>query len=198
MDNGLVSMTATLNAKVGAVGLCVGAIALHILNQLEATLVPIRLIVLGIVILGAWAFSGEMGMRKPLNRAGIICFLFSMFALAVTILEPVSTQYQLIYAFGLLFCMLLWSAAFLHRQRSLKIVGAFGSVLALVPLAVLIVGHISIATGAFLGVHILFNSSDGSQLIGTRPINIIEAIFVLWSVATAVFLWRGKMSVQSV
>lgn len=189
------SINVTLNAKVAAVSLCVGAIALHILNQPDAALVPAQLIVLGIVILGAWAFSDEMGLRKPLNRVAIICFMFAMLAFAVSILEPAKVQYQLIYAFGLLFCVLFWSVAFLHRQRSLMVVGALGSVMTLVPLVILIIGHLSIAAGAFFGVEILYSASQDSQLIGTGPINTIEAVFVLWSVVTAVCLWRGKMSV---
>ena len=192
--------TPTLNAKVAATGLFAGAVALHGLNQFAPALVPLRLIALGVLIFGAWAFSDEMGLRKPLNRAAFVCFMFGATALAVTVLEPATVQsgkFFLIYGFALLFAMLIWSAAFLHRQRDLKFVGAIGAAASMVPLALLFVGHVSIAAGAFLGVDALLGVSASAGSLQSAPIKIIEAIFIFWAAATAVFLWRGRMSLTT-
>jgi len=39
----------------------------------------------------------------------------------------------------------------------------------------------------------LLDASLGDAQLGSAPINVIEAMFLLWSAATAVFLWQGKM-----
>ena len=110
---------ATLNAKVAAVGLIVGAVGLDFLNQFAPDLVPLRLMAAGALIFGAWAFCDEMGLRKPLNRAGFVTFAFAMFAVCFSILDPAIAggKLVLVYAFALLFAMLIWSAAFLPMQR---------------------------------------------------------------------------------
>ena len=77
---------ATLNAKVAAVGLIVGAVGLDFLNQFAPDLVPLRLMAAGALIFGAWAFCDEMGLRKPLNRAGFVTFAFAMFAVCFFLL----------------------------------------------------------------------------------------------------------------
>lgn len=187
----------TLNAKVAAASLLVGAVALHIINQFDYSIVPIRLLTLGVLILGAWSFSDEMGMRKPLNRAAFICFIFSMFALGVSVLNPTASdigKYFLMYALMLLFAVLLWSAAFLHRQKSLKIIGTFGAIASLLPVAIIVAGHLSVGAAGFFGVSALLNADEGSTLLGSTPVNFVEAVFLLWSLATAVLLLKGQMT----
>ena len=130
--------SASLNAKVAGVSLVAGAAALHLVNQLEPSLLPIRLLVIGILIMGAWAF--------------------------------------------------------LHRQKSLRIAGAVGAVASLLPLLALVVGHISIGAGAFLGVSVLLSPVAGQPVITSVPVRSIEAVFLLWSIVTAVFLWKGGMT----
>ena len=73
----------TLNAKVAAVFFPVGAVVLHMLHQLEASLLPLNLLAAGILVFGVWAFSDEMGLHKPLNRAAFIGFMFFIGALLV-------------------------------------------------------------------------------------------------------------------
>jgi len=196
LENGN-TRVATLNAKVAAVALLLGAAALHWSNQLEYALLPIRILIVGVLIMGAWAFSDEMGLRKPLNRAAFICFLFSMLAFSVALLNPQIIdlgKYYLIYAFMLLLAVLIWSAAFLHRQRNLKVVGALGAVAAALPIIVLIAGHVSVGAAAYFGVRGLFDPDAGSSALGTTPINFIEAIFLMWATAAAVMLFKGNMS----
>ncbi len=193
----MIYVEATPNAKIGALSLFAGAGALHFINQFDYSLLPIRLLVIGVLIMGAWAFSDEMGLRKPLNRAAFISFLFSMSALAMVVLEASTVKvgrFNLIYAFCLLLAVLIWSAAFLHRQRDLKFVGALGAAASLIPLSLIIAGHLSIGFGAYFGVSTLLDTSLGGSQLGSTPINIIEAMFLLWSAATAFLLWKGRMS----
>lgn len=202
---------ATLNAKVGGIALVFGAIALHVVNQFDFSLQPVRLMIVGILVLGAWAFSDEMGLRKPLNRVALIAFIFSMVALAVTIMEPSAgddatgvaaatntQQYILIYSFTLLIAILVWSAAFLHREKDLKVIGAMGALASVVPLLILIAGHISIGAGAYFGVQTLLQPTGELAVLSSNPVRAIEALFIVFSIATAVLLWKGRMTASQV
>jgi len=150
--------------------------------------------------MGAWAFSDEMGLRKPLNRAGLIVFIVSVMALSVTILEPTNSnigKYYLLYSFTLLFAVLIWSLAFMHRKRKIKTIGQIGVLAAAVPIVALIAGHLSVAIGAFIGVDSLLNMSAGHDILRSVPVKAIEATFILWSCATAYMLWSGRLSLAS-
>lgn len=187
----------SLNAKVAAATLILGAAALHLINQLDYSIVPIRLLTIGILIMGAWSFSDEMGMRKPLNRAAFICFVFSMSALTVTILNPSGLdigKFYLIYALTLLLAVLIWSAAFLHRQKNLKIIGTLGAIASLLPVVVIVAGHLSVGAAAFFGIGALLNTGAGDRLLGSTPVNVVEAVFLIWCLATAAFLLYGQMT----
>lgn len=190
----------TLNARVGGVALILGAAALHALNQIEYSLQPIRLVIIGVLLMGAWCFADEMGLRKPLNRAGFICFVFSMVALAVTVFEPgvLTRKYYLVYSFGLLFSMLIWSMAYLHRPKKLKIAGAFGAFASTLSILVLIAGHISVGAGALLGVSVLLDPTSADAVLTSTPVRAIEAVFIVWCIGTAIFLWKGWMSQHAV
>jgi len=189
--------SSSLNARVAAACFVFGSISLHLVNQIDATLQPVRLLILGVLLLGGWAFADEMGLKKPLNRAGFVCFAFAMAALAVLILETGlsdSQKYYRLYAFTLLFALLIWSIAYMHRQRDLKIVGVLGATFTLLPIVLLIIGHISIGAAAYLGVNALFIDTEASLLFTSKPIRAIEALFIIWSLATAVLLWKGRMN----
>lgn len=191
----MTKMQPTINAKVAAIGFPIGAIAIHLLHQMDFSLLPLRLISIGVLIFGVWAFSDEMGLRKPLNRAAFVSFMFSMTALLLVTLQPeqASSQYFLLYAFGLLFTVIFWSGAFLHRQKALKWVGGVGVFASVLPVVILIAGHISLGLGAALGVSFLFELPQGQSLLGSKAINIIEAIFVVWAIAASLALWRGNI-----
>lgn len=186
-----------LNARVAAVCILLGAVLLHVFNQIYTELVPIRIVTILILVMGAWTFCDEMGLRKPLNRAGLIVFIVSVLALGVTILEPLNKnigQYYLLYSFTLLFAILIWSMAFMHRTRKIKTIGKMGALAAAVPIVALIVGHLSVAIGAFIGVDSLLNMSGGHETLSSVPVKAIEATFIVWSCATAFMLWSGKLS----
>jgi len=71
------------NAKVAAISFPLGAIMLHVLNQFDASLLPLRILAIATLVFGVWAFSDEMGLRKPLNRAAFVSFVIAMLALLV-------------------------------------------------------------------------------------------------------------------
>jgi hypothetical protein len=189
----------SLNAKVAAVSFPLGALLVHVFNQLDASILPLRLFAVALLVFGVWAFSDEMDTRRPLNRAAFVSFIIAMAALVVTFLEPtkVGRQYYLVYAFGLLVSLLAWSAAYLHRDKSLKVIGAVGATIGLVPMVLLIAGHLSIGVGGALGFGALFDMPHDHSLLGTTQLNVIEAMFVLWSIVASIFLLRGGIRVVS-
>ena len=158
----LTSRAETLNARVGAVALAVGAFMTLLLSHVDASLAPLRILTLAIAAFAAWAFCDEMGLRKPLNRAGFVFFAIALIT-RVQISLGVEAQfvgrYYLLYAAFLLLAVLLWSVAFLHRKRELKVVGAVGVLATLTPIAAIIVGHMVVGLGAAVGVGSLLSGS---------------------------------------
>lgn len=186
-----------LNARVAALCILSGAILLHLSNQTYTELVPLRIVTILILVMGAWAFCDEMGLKKPLNRAGLIVFLVAAMALSVTILEPSNKnigQYYLLYSFTLLFAILIWSMAFMHRKQNIKTIGKVGALAAAVPITALIIGHLSVAAGAFIGVDSLLSMSGGHEILSSVPVKVIEATFIVWSCTAAFMLWSGNLT----
>ena len=72
-----------------------------------------------------------------------------------------------------------------------------GALAAAVPLVALIVGHLSVAVGAYIGVDSLLSMSAGHDILRSIPVKAIEATFILWSGATAFMLWSGKLTQAS-
>lgn len=186
----------TLNAKVGAVALAIGALMTLILSHTTTALTPLRILTLAIVAFAAWAFSDEMGVRKPLNRAG-----FTFFSIAVVTkvhillgVDPLLVgRYLLLYAAFLLLAVLCWSVAFLHRKRELKVVGAVGLVATAGPIIAIVVGHVVVGAGAVVGVGSLLAATQGNAPSDTSFITMVERIFGLWGYVAAWLLWRGHI-----
>ena len=192
----LLSRAETLNAKVGAVTLAVGAFMTLLLSHVDASLAPLRILTLAIAAFAAWAFCDEMGLRRPLNRAGFVCFAIAAMA-KVQISLGVATQfvgrYYLLYAAFLLLSVLFWSVAFLHRQRDLKVVGAVGVLATLTPIAALVVGHIVVGLGAAVGVGSMVSATEGGAPSDLGFVTMVERIFGLWGYVAAWLLWRGHI-----
>ena len=191
----LASRAQTLNARVGAVTLAVGAVMTLLLSHVDASLAPLRILTLAIAAFAAWAFCDEMGLLKPLNRAGFVCFAIALMT-KVQILLGVATQfeerYYLLYTAFLLLAVLFWSVAFLHRQRELKVVGAIGVFATLTPIAAIIVGHVAVGLGAAIGIGALLSaSSDAHSDLGF--VTMVERIFGLWAYVASWLLWRGHI-----
>lgn len=192
----LVSRAETLNARVAAATLAVGALITLLLSHVDASLAPLRILTLAVVAFAVWAFCDEMGSMKPLNRAGFVAFAVAA-ATKVQILLGVAPQfvgrYYLLYAAFLLVAVLFWSVAFLHRQQKLKVVGAIGVLATVTPIAAIIVGHIVIGLGATVGVGSLLSATEGGTPSDLTFVTVVERIFGLWGYVAAWLLWRGHI-----
>lgn len=191
------SRARTLNAKVGAVTLAAGAFMTLSLSLIEAPLAPLRVLTLAAAAFAAWAFCDEMGMRKPLNRAGFVFFAIAAMAKAQILLgvaAEFSGRYHLLYAAFLLLAVLFWSVAFLHRQKALKLVGAIGVLATLAPIAAIVVGHIAVGVGAAIGVGALLSAAEGGTPSDLGFVTMVERIFGLWGFVAAWLLWWGHIA----
>lgn len=192
----LISRAQTLNAKVGAVTLVVGAFMTLVLSHTSMSLAPLRIITLAIAAFAVWSFSDEMGVRKPLNRAGFIFFCIALMTKVQVLLgvEPhLIGRYLLLYSAFLLLAVLFWSVAFLHRERGLKVVGAVGLFAAAGPIAAIVVGHVVVGISAVFGVGSLLAATNGAALSDTSFVTLVERIFGLWGYVAAWLLWRGHI-----
>lgn len=192
----LVRRTTSLNAKVGAIALAAAAFTTLLLSHFSEPLAPLRLLSLVVAAFAAWSFCDEMGMRKPLNRAGFVFFAIAV-AAKVQITLGLATQfvgrYYLLYAAFLLAAVLFWSLAFLHRQRTLKVVGAVSLVASVAPLVAIVLGHIAVGFGAALGVGGLLSAAGGAAPSDLSFVTLVERMFGLWSYGAAWLLWRGHV-----
>lgn len=186
----------TLNAKVAALALATGAFLTLSLSHTSASLAPLRVMALAIVAFASWAFSDEMGLRKPLNRAGLTFFVIAAATkvqITLGVAPQVAGRYILLYAAFLLLAVLSWSLAFLHRQRELKIVGAVGLLAALAPIVAIVLGHMVVGVGVALGINGLLDAAQGTPPGDTHFLTLVERIFGLWGYVTAWLLWRGHI-----
>jgi hypothetical protein len=192
----IASRAQTLNARVGAVTLAVAAFMTLLLSHTATSLAPLRILTLAVAAFAAWAFSDEMGLRKPLNRAGFVCFVIAALT-KVQISLGLPTQfvgrYYVLYAAFLLLSVLFWSVAFLHRQRELKVVGAVGLLATLGPIAAIIVGHLVVGLGAAIGVGSLLEATQGGLPTDLNFVTMVERIFGIWGYVAAWLLWRGHV-----
>jgi len=190
----------SLNAKVGAVALAASGFLTLLLSHFSATLAPARLVVLALSAFAAWCFCDEMGLKKPLNRAGFVVFALALVAKAEVILgvsASVAGRYYLLFAGFLLLALLLWSIAFLHRQRTVKVAGAVGLVAIVTPIAALVVGHLAVGAGTWLGVQALLAAGQGAELADRSFVTLVERLFGLWGYVAAWLLWKGQIVAPS-
>lgn len=188
--------TTSLNARVAAVALAASAFITLLLSHVAAGVAPLRLLTLALSAFAAWAFCDEMGLHKPLNRAGFVVFIMAVAAKTELILgveRASANRYAVLFASFLLLSLVFWSAAFLHRQRTLKVVGAVGLVASLTPIVALLVGHLVVGAGAFLGLSALLSAGHGTGPLDTSFLTLVERLFGLWGYAAAWLLWRGHI-----
>ena len=163
------SRAKTLNAKVGAISITVAALMTLILSHTSIPLAPLRIIALSIAAFAVWAFSDEMGIRKPLNRAGMVSFsvaALSKVQVALGVEPQFVGRYLLLYSAFLLLAVLFWSLALLHRKRGLKVVGALGLLATAAPIAGIVIGHIVVGVGATIGISGLLASTRAMIISG--------------------------------
>jgi hypothetical protein len=187
-------MDRSVNARVGAVALAAAGFSTLLLTHVSASLSPLRLLSLALSAFAAWCFCDEMGMRKPLNRAGFVLFALAVGAKAQAILgvaPHLAGRYYLLFSAFLLLALMFWSVAFLHRQRSVKVVGAVGVLATVLPIVVLVAGHLAVGAGAVLGTRALLAAGDGADLNDRSFVTLVERLFGLWGYVAAWLLWRG-------
>jgi hypothetical protein len=190
----------TVNARVGAATLTVSAFMTLLLSHFSASLAPLRLLSLASSAFAGWCFCDEMGMRKPLNRAGFVVFVIAIAVRIQLILgvgEREAGRYYVLFAAFLLLAVLLWSVAFLHRRRSVRIAGALGVVATVLPIGALIAGHLPVGAGAFLGAKGVLSACDGASLTDRSFITPVERLFGLWAYVASWLLWRGHIGVAT-
>lgn len=190
----------TVNARVGAVALAASAFLTLLLSHFSATLSPLRLLAVAGSAFAAWCFCDEMGMRKPLNRAGFVLFVIAVAVRVQRILgvsPSAAGRNDLLFAAFLLLALLLWSVALLHRQRSVKIVGAVGVVASVLPIAAIVVGHLAVGAGAFLGVNALLEAGNVGAPADGSFVTLVQRLFGLWAYVAAWLLWRGHISLAA-
>lgn len=194
-----ISRADSLNAKVGAVTLAVAAFTTLLLTHTATSLAPLRILTLAVVAFAVWSFCDEMGLKKPLNRAGFVFFGIAAIT-KVQISLGLATQflgrYCLLYASFLLLAILFWSVAFLHRQRELKVVGVVGVLATMAPIAAILVAHIVVGAGAVIGIGSLLSGTEGGAPADLGFVTMVERIFGLWGYVTAWLLWRGHIGKQ--
>jgi hypothetical protein len=192
----LASRAKSLNAKVGAVALGAAAFLILLLSHFSQPLAPLRLFSLALAAFAAWCFCDEMGMHKPLNRAGFVFFTIAVAAkvqISLGLASSVVGRYYLLYMTFLLVALLLWSVAFLHRQPTLKAVGAVGVLASAVPILALVVGHVVVGAGAVFGAGAVLSTTEGSGMVDLSYVTLVERMFGLWAYVTAWLLWRGHI-----
>jgi len=186
----------SLNARVGAVALACGAFLTLLLSHTSASLAPLRLLALAASTFAAWCFCDEMGMRKPLNRAGFVVFVIAAGAkvqLLVGVDADLAGRYFLVYSAFTLLALLFWSVAFLHRQRTVKVFGAVGVIASLAPIVALIVGHLAVGAGAFIGIRAMLAAAEGAAPVDHTFATLVERMSGLWAYVAAWLLWRGHI-----
>lgn len=197
MDVSMLSNRAeTLNAKVGAVTLLLAAYMTLMLTHFSMPLAPLRILTLAVSAFALWTFCDEMGLRKPLNRAGFVFFAIAIVTkvqITLGLAVEFVGRYYLLYAAFLLLAVLFWSVALLHRKRTLKIVGAVGLLTSLAPIAAIILGHIFVGIGAALGVDSILSVASENTITDLSFVILVERIFGLWAFVVAWLLWRGHI-----
>lgn len=184
----------SLNARVSAMGLISGSAATAALS-FAPELVPLRFLALGFFGLGAWGFACEMGADRPLNRAGLVALAFAIMAKTISLLDgatPTASS-SLLYAFALLLALWLWSVAFMHRDGPLKIAGAIGASVTILPILALIAGHIFVGVGAYWGIGALYEGLNGGMTAEPQIITIVESVCAAWSLVAGALLVTGRI-----
>ena len=184
------------SAAVGAIALAVAAFLILLLSYSSEPLAPLRLLSLALAFFAAWSFCDELGMSQPLNRAGLVFFAIAAGAKVQVVLgvaPGVAGRYYLLYAGFVLAAVLFWSVTLLHRQRTVRVIGAVGVAATLAPIVALVVGHLVVGTGAFLGVGALLSATQGAAPTNLGFVTLIERVFGVWGFFAASLLWRGDI-----
>jgi hypothetical protein len=189
-----------LNARVSAVALVVGAssqMAAGLSGQLAA---PWAFAGWLVFVIGAVGLCHELGASRPLNRAGLVCLAAAFCARAMLIFSSdpaVDVRSVLLFAFGMMAAILLWSVALMHRSDWPRLVGAIGTLLSGSALLLLLTAHILVGGVALFGFSDLFRALHHSDTGTGRATASLSLIMALWSLVTAFLLWTRGVSLSA-
>lgn len=184
------------STKVTAIALGIAAFLTLLFTHFDASLAPLRMLIMALTAFAIWAFCDEMGVKKPLNRAGFVLFAIALVAriqATIGLQAELAGRYYLLYAAFLMLAILFWSIAFLHRERTLKLVGAVGLLASLTPIAAILIGHLVVGVGTAIGLTSLLSATNGDAVTDLGFVRLAERIFGLWAYIAAWMLWRGHI-----
>ncbi len=188
--------TLSKNANYGSIALVIGAVGFVGIGWVAPQLVPMLILFFGIMTFGVWAFLDEMGLEKPLNKMGAVAFGFAVFGFLNAQIGPQDTQinYVLLYDFGAFLALFFWSAAFLHRGGTVRKVGAVGLLAGVLPLVLLIAGHVAVGFGGAIGVAALWQAVESGQVADPLFSQITNTVVGVWMLGAAYLMRSGAFS----
>jgi hypothetical protein len=187
----------SLNARVGALALALGAPLNLVLHLEGGRLAPLSYVAWLAVSFGLWCFAGEMGAARPLNRAGLVLLAAAFCAdtLAMLATDPgEAARARLVYAFAVLGALVFWSVALMHRTRAARAIGTLGATVGAGALVLLVAAHLLLGTATILGASQLFAALDQPAHAASAALAMIDSVLCVWSLTTAWLLWRGRLA----
>lgn len=150
-----------------------------------------------VLAFGAWCLCDELGMARPLNRAGAVLLAAAFCARSMLLCAPataVATHAQLLYAFAALGMIMFWSVALMHRPDRPKVAGLLGSTLSGAALGLLIVAHVVTGSIGYFGFGALFVALNSPDADVAPAMTVISAVLWLWSLLVAGLLWTTALA----
>ena len=184
------------NARTGAVALVLSS-PLHALASLPGeTLAPLAYICWLGVSFGVLCLCEELGVRKPLNRAGLILFgaAFCARSLMLVAADPqLYVRSVLFFAFAMMAALLFWSVALMHRSQAPRAVGIFGAAITASTLALIVAAHLLVGSITIWGFGGLFAAVSSSTPRTGDAMAVVDFVLCLWGVVTAYLLWTRDL-----
>ncbi len=185
----------SFNGKVAGIAISLSSLGLSMVAWQAQPLGPITIFLLGTMAFGLWAFCDEMGIEKPLIRAGLVAFWLAVLGRVAAILGSAispSSAY-ILYAIAASISILLWSVAFLHRSNIPKLTGLVGAIAGFIPVIVFVLGHILVGTAIIFGSASVLAIGAYPEEFSMREVEIIDYLLSAWGIATAWLLLTGRI-----
>ena len=184
------------NARAGALALAIGAPLNLIFHMQGPKLEPLSYAAWMALSFGVLCFLEEMGVRKPLNRAGLVLFFAAFFADTVAVLSvdpAVVARAGLLYAFTTLGALIFWSVALMHRTRTARAIGTIGTAVGGVALVLLVAAHLLLGAATILGFSELFVALENPGQSTFTALVVIDSVLLAWCLPTSILLWTTRL-----
>lgn len=188
--------TLTLNARVGAAAMAIGAPLNLLLHMRGQALAPLSYAAWLGLSFGLLCFCDEMGAGKPLNRAGLVLFAAAFLGdtAATFAVDPaVIARARLLCAFTTLGALVLWSVALMHRAHFAKAIGAIGTAVGGGGLILLVAAHLLLGASTIFGFSELFAALDQSGRTAVNTLAVIDGLLCAWGFMAASLLGSGRL-----